>query len=146
MRKFLTLLLLSSCTHSLCVTKCGLTAQTLPPGWSCPDMQDQESRAYKAFKATKDRRLDVCNLTRFHVQWVDARSWWSFDKMVSGITYCENGSIVIGNQAPGDSALVHELAHALQNCEPLPPQNAKEGYHANWKRDRIFEAIEAAQR
>lgn len=137
--------LLSACVAPLCVTRCGLTVNELPKDWSCDDVQGREEAALWAFKATKDPRLTTCNLTRFHLMTVDAGSWWSFGKMVAGLTYCDNGAIVIGNRPPFESALPHELAHALQNCEPLPPYNDTEGFHSNWERDGIYYAIEKSK-
>lgn len=135
----------ASCAPApLCITKCGLVADVLPVGWSCADLQGRESAALWAYRSTKDPRLTICNLTRYHLAVVDAGYWWSFGRNVAGMTYCENGSIVIGSQPPAGSALVHEMGHALQGCAPLGPDNPKDHYHSNWDRDGIYAAIDKA--
>lgn len=76
----------------------------------------------------------------------DGKTW------VSGFTLCSSRLIVVGTPATGvdwrESSLVHEFFHALQGCVGLPPEDPglPSKFHDNWIRDRIFDAIDWAER
>lgn len=132
-------------TVSKCTTTCGFRADEVPVGWTCQDVQDVESAIIRELQSAKDDRLKKqCDLSRFQLLVVHAEDWWSFGRQVQGLTYCENGNVIIGNSLPKDSALAHEIVHALQNCTPLEPYNDKDLFHSNWKRDGLYDAIDRA--
>lgn len=144
------LLTVAGCAASSnCKTKCGLSAATLPSSWDCEALQGQENAALWAYKQTsKDPRLKVCgNLQGFHIEARNEHSWPQGYKpdggvqKVNGLTYCNSGTVIIGNDKPIDSSLVHELAHVMQNCNPRPPFDESDYYHSNWDEDGIWDGI-----
>lgn len=75
----------------------------------------------------------------------DGKTW------VGGYTVCLFKYIVVGTpRAPrtwANSAAVHEIFHAMQGCEGLPPADTgvPSTGHENWFRDGIFNAIDWAK-
>lgn len=76
---------------------------------------------------------------------------WDKKTYIAGFTNCRLKLIVVGTpKSPftwADSALVHEIFHAFQECEGTPPQdpNPPAEHHENWSRDGIFNAIDWAR-
>jgi hypothetical protein len=138
-------LLLVSCAAAPCRTKCGLLVERMPYQWTCKDVQDLESASMWAFKDVEDPRLQTCNARGFSLSTVDAKSWTVNDgRLVAGITYCNQKSMVVGNLNPRESTFTHELAHVLQNCRPNWPHDEIDWDHSNWERDGIYRAISKA--
>jgi hypothetical protein len=134
----------SACvTVSKCTTTCGFRADTVPVGWSCQDVQDVEDAIMREVQQTKDERIKQCDFRGYQLVVIDAESWMSFSRSVSGLTYCQNGNVIIGNAPPKDNALAHEFVHVLQKCTPQGPFE-DDFYHSNWHRDGIHDAINRA--
>jgi hypothetical protein len=82
--------------------------------------------------------------------WVrSAPDWeddWGRGFRVAGTTSCWTKIIMVGTPASGnwrDSAIVHELFHAMQECEAIqPPDIGNDTAHAGWVRYGTFDAIE----
>lgn len=103
-----------------------------------------------------DRIANCQALVGYRVQTMPTRSWpdpWgrTWDngttQNVGGLTDCVNKLITIGTPGDGNwksSGLVHEIFHAMQNCEPMPPKAEADDddQHAGWTRFGIYQAIE----
>lgn len=65
---------------------------------------------------------------------------------VAGTTSCWTKTIIVGTPVSGnwrDSAIVHELFHAMQECEAIqPPDIGNDTAHAGWIRFGTYDAIE----
>ncbi len=129
---------------SRCETALGFQADEVPVGWTCQDVQAVETAIVRELQQAQDKRYVNCSLRGYKLVVIDVESWWSFGRMVAGLTYCQNGNVIIGNSPPRKSALAHEMVHALQNCYPLGPYDEKDFYHSNWRRDGIYDAIDRA--
>lgn len=130
-------------TISGCTTTCGFRADSVPVGWTCDDVQAVETAIMREVQQTKDDRIKQCDFRGYQLVVIDAESWLSFKRSVSGLTYCQNGNVIIGNASPPYSALAHEFVHVLQKCTPLGPYE-DDFYHSNWYRDGISDAIDRA--
>lgn len=76
--------------------------------------------------------------------WVRPEYSWidDFGRGVGGYTLCPIKEIHIGLE---NQVFAHEIAHALQNCNPpLPIDEGLDRDHADWTRDRIFQMIDTA--
>lgn len=103
-----------------------------------------------------DRIANCQALVGYRVQTMPTRSWpdpwgrtWDngMTQNVGGLTDCVNKLITIGTPGDGNwksSGLVHEIFHAMQNCEPMPPKAEADDddQHAGWTRFGIYTAIE----
>lgn len=76
--------------------------------------------------------------------------WYGTKHNVSGHTVCALKYMVIGRPQSGNwfnSALAHELLHAMQGCEsPKPIDEGQDEAHANWVRDQFYFAIDEANK
>jgi hypothetical protein len=71
-------------------------------------------------------------------------------QLVAGHTQCFGKYIVVATPEMGgswrESALVHELMHAMQHCTATPPMDPGMTYgHDNWIRHGIYPAVDAAR-
>lgn len=139
-------LLMQSCgglSQNVCRTPCGM----LMSGgeWSCQEFRRAEWVAMEEFsKTVADTRLRSCEvLANYKVEVQPTASWIqeSSGRRVSGETYCEERRILVGQENINESSLAHEMAHALQQCVPLPPRDNDDYYHSNWGRDGIRDAL-----
>jgi hypothetical protein len=135
-----------------CVSECGMILlEPTTSSWTCKAFQDTETRALAMFKAhSKDARLWQCGnkLNGYYVVEKDVQDWFDHGNGVPvvGLTNCDERTITVAWMAPEYGALTHEMAHALQGCQPLPPFDDTDfdhWAHSNWLRDGIYEAIEA---
>lgn len=90
-------------------------------------------------------------LSGYRVYTRQERAFLLNGKRVGGYTECWLKLIVVNSPPVEDpaqwqnTALAHELAHAIQGCEGVQPQDqGQDHYHANWGRDGIFDAINRA--
>lgn len=130
----------------ICATRCGMTVSRFPDaGWSCPLLQKLEDSTLTAFRTySDDPRLYVCsNLFGYHIKFNPSPgSWRAQDgRLVFGLTWCEAKDIEVSSSRPIYNSLPHEMAHAMQNCAPRPPEDPKDVQHSNWEEDGINTAI-----
>lgn len=160
--RFALLLALTSCVaveeRATCQTTCGMffvgpfptpDRYTLDaPEWSCGALQAVESGIIARFPAANDGRFRaVCPLLYgWVVRMNPKRSWidpnWG---EVDGLTDCRLGETVIGNKAPDRSALPHEMAHAVQNCQPNACAHpGVDDQHWCWSENGVYLAAASA--
>lgn len=159
-QKVTLLLLVASCgAEALCTTTCGLQYDgaldggTVPPGWTCESIQNQEDRTMASFKhITAPDAGDFQNACKYlngyhlYLRPADPREldagyygyWSDYDSgWVGGETACWYSWIyVVEYPIPQGSALSHEIAHVVQNCNPL--------FHEGWLDAGIYQAIDEA--
>jgi hypothetical protein len=147
-------------------------ANYLEPWYTCENFQaveDLSIAALNKYAAPFDPRfksyaachaLDGVEVTVLPVKrWYDGTDagYAGNNKWVVGITYCEGGSPTIDLAAytPAMGFMTHEMAHAIQRCNPLGPVPTvgtdpsydadSEPTHLNWGRYRINSAIAAVE-
>lgn len=159
--KVATLALLCSCAGAMpaptgvtaaCVTDNGIVIlDPVPPGY-CDEIQGVEDRVFEAFRSVVpyDARFgsSKARVKGWAVVVVDALVWSNAGGgNVLGQTDCDNRVIYVNNNRPATSPFGHELAHAIQNCQPTEPWvlngNAQDYYHSNWV--PIYTALEKAK-
>lgn len=140
----LTLLSCGGLSQNVCRTACGMVVTGAP--WSCSEVRRVERLALEKFAETADKRLYSCYaLENYHVDVQRVEKWKQRPDagFVSGETFCEFRAIKIGSEETAyKSSLAHEMAHALQQCVPLPPREDEDYYHSNWVRDGIRRAVD----
>lgn len=130
------LLLLACCGPSIelptCRTKCGLQLiGALPPAtefynadderWSCAAIQRAEDAAIVEFTRIDDYRFrDTCEeIGKYSFSLVSSPTFQdSIGRSVTGVTYCHKFAAAVSNVVPSHSALLHEMAHMVQQCGP----------------------------
>jgi len=122
-----------------CTTRAGLQVlKPVPDSWDCPAVQAAENSILRAFStlSSADGRFAEApeRLKGWQVHVVPAKAWTSeVGVRVAGETYCPTFTVCINNDRPPDGSLGHELAHAVQYCEPVMyPPNLKDPQHSNW--------------
>lgn len=142
----------------MCSTTCGVNYYGMYDGvelpaerWSCDNFKHIANNAMLSFHLspiTDIRFATACDrVNGYDVFIMDTPSWWSQanNHNVAGLTYCEEHRIQIGNADPAwDGSLSHELAHAVQDCNPLV-NDTNDPQHAGWADEGISAAIDAAQ-
>lgn len=101
----------------------------------CAEFQEVEDRALKAFRdvVKTDARFTKVDFTGWKVRINDVADWRDESGLlVIGQTYCGASTIDLSFARPAKTAYAHELAHAIQHCEPLQPWNFADFYHSNW--------------
>lgn len=161
MKNMITLafLALSSCAPAFqveCISKCGIEIVSVlntdadkdspPDGQQTPEEFCQGLGAYEAkmLEAFNDPKLlaadarfkNACTLLKgWKVQLNDHTAWNYYPdssgvpETVYGLTYCDKGYSLIDN---GGTTLGHEMAHAVQRCQPVPPIDPNDPDHSNW--------------
>lgn len=125
-----------------CETDNGLLVLApLPETWDCRSAQRVEDQTFKVFShlGTADARFNY-SMARTH-GWrvvVHKEMYWAADgAVVSGQTDCPNRIIHVNGTTPNNSSFGHELAHAVQMCEPARPWkldgDVQDFYHSNWE-------------
>lgn len=133
-------------------TSCGVSAMTpLPSAWTLAAVQDVETRALRALGSLSDSRFwsGCTRLRGWQVVVIDAATWESPEHrtptnplgVISGYTHCPSESIFVGNVAPVAGVLAHELAHAIQGCEPVDDGRNYLDSHYLW--EPIYAALRA---
>ena len=114
--------------------------------WSCAEFKESEDFAVEQLTKVSDSRfINSCarlNSWKVFVQPVETwrDEYW---RDVGGLTYCVSKTIYVGSQRPLNGSLCHEMAHAIQECQPNFDASCEEDdYHKCWKRDGIFKAID----
>lgn len=145
------LVVASACGPGPESTRCGLTMQPGSNAWLDLGMvQEAEDRLLLFVDEIQDDRLNsadkACKLldggivySLYEENWIDR-----WNRSVSGLTYCPQQIIEVGR---GDiwqhTALVHELIHWMQRCEPTSGQrDSEDNGHRNWYADDIYKALE----
>ncbi len=142
--KLLAALLLVSCGPAApefyaCRSACGLLVEYPVSQQWCTSLQTAEDRTLKAFVriALTDARFGgACSaLQDYTVEVLETpsfvRAWDRYH--ISGQTSCDIRRIVVGSDLPARGALPHELAHAVQRCQPQGPIAAVDPDHSNWE-------------
>ncbi len=132
-------------------TNCGLKVfgpragePALPESWTPDAVNYLEARALKAFERLADPRFatSCTRLKGWTVLVVDAKNFNDRSgTLVGGDTDCGMGRIFIGNSAPEVGRLAHELAHAVQACDPIGDGKIYLDVHLGW--EPIFAALAA---
>ena len=148
MRFWLSILLCLSCTTTSCrvgnppscITQCGvLVFNALHP---CDEYQFAEDVTLREFQFVTDARLHTCTLKGWHVEVQPSENFKGvYGAEVSGQTLCEADTMYVNNRLPNQSSLSHELAHALQACEPKGTIDPTDRYHSGWITQGIYDAI-----
>ena len=136
-----------------CTTNAGIkiTGGESQKGW-CDTVQDVEDRTLEAFKRMvtyADDRFFAPDLSAWSVQIYNSRSWLTPNgTSVAGLTDCYNKLMFVGSDPPAWGSFGHEMAHAIQNCEPKPPleydpNDPQVEHHSNW--GPIYAALKDAQ-
>lgn len=156
-------LLLVGCTQlpaERCVTTCGMElVGTAPerhmeyrgqPWWTCEQFQRAEDEIvadYEEKTAQHDARFAVGKACKALKGWkveVAEVTYWPADmETVGGLTYCDQGYMLVNAVPPMLSSLAHEVGHAIQNCSPKGPADGGDSQHANWGRDGLYGAQQA---
>jgi hypothetical protein len=163
--RYLSLVLLASCAGSLPPPSgsCGVMAagnfeqRFKSDGLTDEIVEDMVKRALNGTTFTTDWRLsdqtENCRMLQgynvytrppgaFTITMSDGRPL-----SVTGYTTCWQKLIVVaapGNGVWRQSALIHELFHAMQNCKaPRPVDIGGDPDHSNWARDNIYWSIDA---
>ena len=151
----------------------------LLPWWTCDNLNAIEAQSLQALNdnaARYDDRFEphtACRaLEGVSVTVRRERHWWDGsdagyvgnDAWVVGLTSCRSGTprIQVANREPANGVLTHEMAHAIQSCEPKGPKplvgqdpdyaGDSDPDHLNWTRYGIYAAelqvmmIDAAER
>lgn len=148
--KLLALLLVCACGPAVavrpmpsdvaCETDQGLLImRPVPVGW-CDEVQGVEDRIHEAFRTLGDfdpRFKSSIERTRGYKVFVSAEAIWDTPTGPAiGQTFCDTRTIRLNNNRPASNTLGHELAHAVQGCEPTQPWDLSGGvqtyYHSNW--------------
>ncbi len=148
--RFAALLLLGACgtvapplpSNVACATKSGIQILAPAPLGFCDEIQGVEDRTLEAFKKVVpfDGRFTQVAFPQWKIHVIDAETWVDEAGVsVVGQTYCERFTVCLNNNRPATGAFGHELAHVIQNCEPLQPWDLKDFYHSNW--GPIFKAL-----
>lgn len=155
MKRFaLALLLACGCAQTPpidCVTRCGLRLAGDVPHiddgaqWTCAELQRTEDAVLAAFdhQVSDDRFRNACERISGWV--VVVRPTVFVDSTVGGRAHCASGVLEVGALSPLNSTLPHELAHAVQSCQPLAPVESSDPDHSNWQRDGIASALEEVE-
>lgn len=119
------------------------------------DVEQAVFRAIDGASLTTDHKLmdstqNCKNLNGFSIYTKKSNSYMLNNQLVSGHTECWVKIIVIATPMDGNwnhSALIHQLFHAMQKCQPkYPIDRGSDYHHANWRRDGIFDAIAFQER
>lgn len=142
-----------------CNTECGMTVYMpvgadggVHPGWTCENVQrtvrigleqyaiwTTDPRFASACERLQGYQFEVKSLTGgFPNLNVVGRP------LVGGLSYCWEKRIEINGVEPWRSSIVHEMAHAIQDCRP-DGYESKDPTHSNWIRDGIVVAYEQAK-
>lgn len=128
-----------------CTTVCGLELLE-PAPWSCGDFQALEIRALTAFHTvTHDIRfLRSCErLKKWDVMVSPGKNVTNAQGVeVGGDTSCGQRRIFVGNPLPEKGRLAHELAHAIQECQPVDDGRDYFDQHYRW--EPIYAALQDA--
>lgn len=148
----------STQTGPLCTSPCGVRLYgPIPepqpenqgmPGWTCPELARAERISIDAFdqEVSDPRFANACAALRGWALQVEPTSIWKSPEhvtldnpngLIAGVTYCAGGAMRVGNNPPLLSALPHEMAHAIQRCDP--------NGHAGWSDNGIYAAIARAR-
>lgn len=124
-----------------------------PYGW-CSDLDVTEARAMRAFKvvAAQDPRFATAceQVSGWKITVHDTPAILypeGFGVFVRGYSKCFDTPGVpvhetnVGSPSSGNGALAHEMAHMVQNCQPLPPEG-RDPHHSNWETS-IYPALVA---
>jgi hypothetical protein len=144
----------------MCETRCGLVLYGMlngshvqvPSGWTCEALQAHEDKTIAAFKfvLNDERFQSSCGTFGYRLFIHPDKAWEDYPPRgykIGGITYCNPAerNIVVGlRDTPEESALSHELAHAVQDCDtryydPNWPD------HGGWTENGIFSAIDSVR-
>lgn len=120
-------------------------------GWECDDVDRVETEIVLAFRdmVTEDNRFFGETWTGWEgyrvrvrptIEWMDPQLHQ--DETLYGETWCDSHYIEVNDAPPQAGTLAHELAHAIQNCDPKGPKDKKDPYHSNWNSEGIYNAID----
>lgn len=154
--------LVSGCSiigHPLTPNSCHVNAagdwdSRFADSWMNPEqLQESVDATLDSLQFTSDPRLQdtqaACGqLAGWNVYTVKAEQWDSWGVMIQGSASCWNRVIKIHTPPSHrweETALVHEFMHVIQGCEALKPiDSGSDEDHANWQRDGVWSAIDAA--
>ncbi len=142
----LLIVLFASCAEPLCETPCHMEYYGPMHGaaqWSCDAFEGAEAKALRLFEGVTDPRFEhACRLlggvaVRNHPTsaWIGATG-----TEVAGQSFCVSRSIEVGAGAVARTSLMHEMAHLIQGCIPVPDGHWTD-YHDGWDRNGIYDAL-----
>ncbi len=109
----------------VCRTRCGVELVNVPidaPGWTCNNLQIQEDEMLEEYTRIDDIRFQsACSLMhgwRVHLGDGPLITDPALSGPLTGVTHCELQESTVGNSPPWESSYPHEMAHAVQNCQP----------------------------
>ncbi len=133
-----------------CVTPCGVTYYGLQGVWTCAQVRAVELVTLSAFTKYVPKYQpgfwDTCGSLRGWSLAIQPTASWVSPAhvteanpkgIISGVTYCDGRWMYAGNGPPHESAIPHEMAHAIQRCVPV--------FHENWSDAGIWEALNAVR-
>lgn len=139
-----------------CITTCGVTyygsvdgGALLDPGFDCAAVQRIEDAAIENFASYvtgDDRFARSCPALNGWYLYMDPDHVFvdPFGRRVHGYAWCELRTMHVGSALPGfRTALAHELAHAVQFCQPFA-SSPTDPDHAEWRERGIYRAVEAS--
>ncbi len=108
------------------------------------EAEDKIIPALGTLAAVDPRLAKACTSLRgWAIDVAPTDKWWSGTQWVSGQTFCPHLYFMINNALPLEGSLSHEMVHAAQNCEPLPPIDEDDYYHSNW--EPIYPVLDGIQ-
>lgn len=137
MRLFAAVLALSSCDAPRCLTPCGVAI--VGEAVSCDAFARLETALVERMPLT-----DSCaNLDGYTAVALPGLTTTRDGEAIDGWSNCEARELYFhAGWAPGRSAYVHELAHAIQGCRAaLPVDPHRDVDHSDWTRTGIGRAV-----
>lgn len=152
----------TSCDVPLCRSVCGMDYVGISNGrtgvpWTCSDFQTAEDKALRLFKGVRDHRFlsedlmcrklkNYTIMSNPQTKWLDPYGRLNANGDVieiAGLTFCPSRTIEANSNYPHKGSLMHEMAHAIQECVPIQIEDPTTDVdHKNWKKDGIFDAID----
>ena len=135
---------LTGCGPSpLCITDQRMEFMGVYPSGDPPDIPVSCDRLSHVASGMMDMMNTGVNPAGYRIWYHNTRKWIdAWDRSVAGFTDCPSKTIHIGT---AEQVFAHEVAHALQNCNPeLPVDEGSNPEHADWIRKNIFTYIEVA--
>lgn len=114
-------------------------------GWSCDAFRHASDKAIAGYKTVADQRFYAPSLKSWKLVTFNVAFGYlpGTTTKAAGITDCYGREIHVNNQKPLVGPMAHEMAHAIQNCDPLVMKETQDAdqYHAGWYSRGIWQAL-----